>query len=102
MVAPDKFLILGLSRSRVVKCLIERGQFSRQRLARRAFGSPNPRRPRPHCGVSPRAEAWRDQPRDAGQGGMRMPQVIRYHPVLVALHWMLALLIIAALALGAL
>ncbi|MGC2825142.1 MAG: cytochrome b/b6 domain-containing protein [Pseudolabrys sp.] len=31
-----------------------------------------------------------------------MPQVIRYHPVLAALHWMLALLTIAALALGAL
>jgi cytochrome b561 len=31
-----------------------------------------------------------------------MPKVTRYHPVLVALHWMLALLTIAALALGAL
>jgi cytochrome b561 len=31
-----------------------------------------------------------------------MPQVSRYHPVLVALHWLLALLIVAALALGAL
>jgi len=31
-----------------------------------------------------------------------MFQVSRYHPVLVALHWILALLIIAALALGAL
>jgi cytochrome b561 len=31
-----------------------------------------------------------------------MPEVSRYHPVLVALHWLLAVLIIAALALGAL
>jgi len=31
-----------------------------------------------------------------------MPEVTRYHPVLVALHWLLAFLIIAALALGAL
>jgi cytochrome b561 len=31
-----------------------------------------------------------------------MPQVSRYHPALVALHWVLAVLIIAALALGAL
>ncbi len=31
-----------------------------------------------------------------------MPQVLRYHPVLVALHWLLAFVIIAALALGAL
>jgi cytochrome b561 len=31
-----------------------------------------------------------------------MDQISRYHPLLVALHWVLALLIIAALALGAL
>jgi cytochrome b561 len=31
-----------------------------------------------------------------------MDQVSRYHPLLVALHWVMALLIIAALALGAL
>ena len=31
-----------------------------------------------------------------------MKQVSRYHPALVALHWMLAVIIIAALALGAL
>ncbi|MFI4975239.1 MAG: cytochrome b [Caulobacterales bacterium] len=31
-----------------------------------------------------------------------MDQISRYHPLLVALHWLLALLIIAALALGAL
>ena len=31
-----------------------------------------------------------------------MPEVSRYHPLLVALHWLLAILIIAALALGAL
>jgi cytochrome b561 len=31
-----------------------------------------------------------------------MPEVTRYHPALVALHWLLAFLIIAALALGAL
>lgn len=31
-----------------------------------------------------------------------MPEVSRYHPVLVTLHWLLAVLIIAALALGAL
>ncbi|HEY6256239.1 MAG TPA: cytochrome b/b6 domain-containing protein [Xanthobacteraceae bacterium] len=31
-----------------------------------------------------------------------MAQVLRYHPFLVALHWVLAFLIIAALALGAL
>src|SRR5258706_87569 len=31
-----------------------------------------------------------------------MPQVSRYHPVLVGLHWLLALMVIAALALGAL
>jgi cytochrome b561 len=31
-----------------------------------------------------------------------MQEVTRYHPVLVALHWLLAFLIIAALALGAL
>ena len=31
-----------------------------------------------------------------------MPKVSRYHPLLVALHWLLAVLIIAALALGAL
>ena len=31
-----------------------------------------------------------------------MDPVSRYHPVLVALHWLLALVIIAALALGAL
>ena len=31
-----------------------------------------------------------------------MHQVSRYHPLLVALHWLLALIIIAALALGAL
>jgi len=31
-----------------------------------------------------------------------MPEVSRYHPMLVALHWLLAFLIIAALALGAL
>ena len=31
-----------------------------------------------------------------------MAQVSRYHPLLVALHWLLALMIIAALALGAL
>src|SRR5262252_2388800 len=30
------------------------------------------------------------------------PQVSRYHPLLVALHWFLAVLIFAALALGAL
>src|SRR5215475_14039471 len=29
------------------------------------------------------------------------PQVSRYHPLLVTLHWLLAVLIIAALALGA-
>jgi cytochrome b561 len=33
---------------------------------------------------------------------MRTSQVSRYHPVLVGLHWLLALLISAALALGAL
>jgi cytochrome b561 len=33
---------------------------------------------------------------------MRMSEVSRYHPLLVALHWVLAFLIIAALALGAL
>lgn len=33
---------------------------------------------------------------------MSMTQVSRYHPVLVALHWALAVLIVAALALGAL
>jgi len=31
-----------------------------------------------------------------------MPKVSRYHPMLVALHWILAFLIVAALALGAL
>lgn len=31
-----------------------------------------------------------------------MPQVSRYHPLLVGLHWLLALMVIAALALGAL
>jgi len=31
-----------------------------------------------------------------------MPEVSRYHPLLVTLHWILAVLIIAALALGAL
>jgi len=31
-----------------------------------------------------------------------MPQFLRYHPLLVILHWLLAVLIIAALALGAL
>src|SRR5262249_13534274 len=31
-----------------------------------------------------------------------MPQPSRYHPALVALHWVLALLIVAALGLGAL
>jgi cytochrome b561 len=31
-----------------------------------------------------------------------MPEVSRYHPLLVALHWLLAVLIVAALALGAL
>lgn len=31
-----------------------------------------------------------------------MPQVSRYHPALVALHWLLALLIVAALTFGAL
>jgi cytochrome b561 len=31
-----------------------------------------------------------------------MPKVSRYHPALVALHWLLAILIVAALALGAL
>src|SRR5215468_2059160 len=31
-----------------------------------------------------------------------MAQVSRYHPILVTLHWLLAVLIIAALALGAL
>ena len=31
-----------------------------------------------------------------------MPEVSRYHPLLVGLHWLLAVLIIAALALGAL
>jgi cytochrome b561 len=31
-----------------------------------------------------------------------MPKVSRYHPVLVGLHWLLAVLIITALALGAL
>jgi cytochrome b561 len=31
-----------------------------------------------------------------------MPEVSRYHPLLVGLHWLLALLIVAALALGAL
>jgi cytochrome b561 len=31
-----------------------------------------------------------------------MTQVTRYHPALVALHWLIALLVIAALALGAL
>jgi cytochrome b561 len=31
-----------------------------------------------------------------------MPEVSRYHPLLVVLHWLLAVLIIAALALGAL
>lgn len=31
-----------------------------------------------------------------------MTQVSRYHPVLVALHWALAVLIVAALVLGAL
>jgi cytochrome b561 len=35
-------------------------------------------------------------------GSTNMPEVTRYHPVLVALHWLLAFLIIAALALGAL
>ena len=30
-----------------------------------------------------------------------MTQVSRYHPLLAALHWLLALMIIAALALGA-
>src|SRR5215510_12244818 len=31
-----------------------------------------------------------------------MPQILRYHPLLVTLHWLLAVLTIAALALGAL
>jgi cytochrome b561 len=31
-----------------------------------------------------------------------MPEVSRYHPLLVAMHWLLAVLLIAALALGAL
>ena len=31
-----------------------------------------------------------------------MPKVDRYHPALAALHWLMAVLIIAALALGAL
>ena len=35
-------------------------------------------------------------------GEMSMSQISRYHPALVALHWLLALLIVAALALGAL
>jgi len=35
-------------------------------------------------------------------GGTTVTLVSRYHPALVALHWVLALLIIAALALGAL
>jgi cytochrome b561 len=33
---------------------------------------------------------------------MTMPEVSRYHPLLVGLHWLLAALIVAALALGAL
>jgi cytochrome b561 len=36
------------------------------------------------------------------EGEPGMAQVLRYHPLLVALHWVLAVLIIAALALGAL
>jgi cytochrome b561 len=46
------------------------------------------------------------QPRKSQSGGTAwskdMNQVSRYHPALVALHWALALLITAALALGAL
>jgi cytochrome b561 len=33
---------------------------------------------------------------------MKMPEVSRYHAILVALHWLLAALIVSALALGAL
>src|SRR5215469_6709225 len=36
------------------------------------------------------------------EGEASMAQVSRYHPLLVALHWLLAFLTIAALALGAL
>src|SRR5712671_217963 len=36
------------------------------------------------------------------EGETSMTQVSRYHPLLVTLHWVLAVLIIAALALGAL
>jgi cytochrome b561 len=38
----------------------------------------------------------------AADGEPAMTLVSRYHPLLVALHWILAVLIVAALALGAL
>jgi cytochrome b561 len=52
-----------------------------------------------HRDVGKREQLSRDD-RVVGEIHMRHPS--RYHPVLVALHWALALLIIAALALGTL
>jgi cytochrome b561 len=46
--------------------------------------------------------AAREQWKSSKARSTNMPEVSRYHPALVALHWLLAFLIIAALALGAL
>jgi cytochrome b561 len=60
----------------------------------------------PDCRTAINRAAWRDG-RDRGCDGIvqqenDMTLVSRYHPALVVLHWALAFLIIAALALGAL
>src|SRR5579859_7633126 len=55
----------------------------------------------PCCPVGSRS-AKRQERGVISRRGTTMTMVSRYHPLLVVLHWVMALLIIAALALGAL
>src|SRR5215475_7551304 len=75
---------INLSRFSPVACLVSRSRYSTEQ---------------DHRDVGKREQLSRDD-RVLGEIYMRHPS--RYHPVLVALHWALALLVIAALALGTL
>jgi cytochrome b561 len=55
--------------------------------------------------IRARAMGFHRRPGAPGRGaelkiGLKMKQIARYHPLLVALHWLLAVLIIAELSLG--
>src|SRR5215468_2465711 len=90
----------GLSHSWLVACLVEHdpdlsdGAAVKINRARHSVGFDRISRQTRHG-----ANASRPQVSDRS---MSMIEVSRYHPLLVALHWLLAVLIVAALALGAL